>query len=275
MDVCLKVYNKRQLSTESVGAKISRSQVDSEVRNHAKATWADHPNILSLYGAFEDAKALVLVMEFCPCGSVRDLLEKGSLPISHAQRVISGLMAAASHLHSLQIIHCDLKPENLLLTSDGDIKVADFGLSLDLTLEKPFLATGSLSYCAPEVVSYLLSDEAGGRCQRTTAADVWSCGAIAFELLAGRCLFCSSTDRTCCILNIARGISAHELDGFPPEATDFILKAMMLNPKTRPSSAMLKKHRWLDLRHSHKQLPMRWLSELMLGRGLQLTLSFS
>ena len=123
-----------------------------EIRIHAAL---DHPHILRLFAAFEDAAGVYLVTELAPRGDVFGELDRrgGAMGEADAVRaVLAPFLSALKYLHALSVIHRDIKPENLLLAANGDLKVADFGLSIDVTQERPVTRVGTLDYMAPEVV---------------------------------------------------------------------------------------------------------------------------
>ena len=105
----------------------------------------DHPHVLKLFAAFEDAAGIYLVTEYASRGDVFGELDRRGGTMSEADAVRSVLapfLGALSYLHGLSIIHRDIKPENLLFTSTGALKVADFGLSIDITQERPVTRVG-------------------------------------------------------------------------------------------------------------------------------------
>jgi aurora kinase, other len=107
------------------------------------------------YGAFEDEDHVVLVIEYAAKGDLFDLLKNtgGRMRESDvAKRVLCPFMAGLSYLHSMRIIHRDIKLENTLFGADGTPKIADFGLSVDASMEQPVTRLGTLDYMAPGVL---------------------------------------------------------------------------------------------------------------------------
>lgn len=127
-----------------------------------------HPFIINLWGTFQDASNLYMVMDFVPGGELFTLLRRSnvSLPSIHAHHrspqlsqrfpdpvakfYAAEVALALNHLHSLDIIYRDLKPENILLNHDGHIKVADFGFA-KLCMTTTWTLCGTPDYLAPEV----------------------------------------------------------------------------------------------------------------------------
>ncbi|XP_074590970.1 CBL-interacting serine/threonine-protein kinase 21 [Curcuma longa] len=139
----------------------------------------DHPNIVKIHEVIATKTKIYLVMEYVAGGQLSDKLDYlKKIDEKEARKYFHQLIDAVDYCHSRGVYHRDLKPENLLLDSKGNLKVSDFGLSV---LKKPgdllSTACGSPSYVAPEVIIHKSYDGA--------AADIWSCGVVLFELLAG------------------------------------------------------------------------------------------
>jgi aurora kinase len=151
-----------------------RYQVEREIRIHIAL---DHENIIKLYAAFEDEKNVYMVQEFAGNGDLFEELRRngGIVKEKYAVRdILAPFLNALSYMHSRNIVHRDIKPENLLLASNKMIKIADFGLSIDCSSERPVTRAGTLDYmvsterlhpllCAPSPDSFPLSLASGSR----------------------------------------------------------------------------------------------------------------
>lgn len=139
-----------------------------------------HPNIVSIIEVGEDATlGAYLVMEWVDGGNLRarlDVAEGGRLSIPEALRITRDILAGLGAAHDAGIVHRDVKPENILLDSDGTAKLADFGIAGEWAMA----GRGTQGYMAPEQADALQSDAAG------PAADIYSVGVVLFEMLAGR-----------------------------------------------------------------------------------------
>ncbi|KAL7193738.1 hypothetical protein ACSBR2_025373 [Camellia fascicularis] len=138
-----------------------------------------HPNIVRIHEVIGTKTKIYIVMEYVSGGQLADKLSYiNRLNEREARKHFQQLIDAVDYCHCRGVYHRDLKPENLLLNSKGNLKVSDFGLS---ALRKPgdllSTACGSPSYVAPELLM--------NKGYEGAAADVWSCGVILFELLAG------------------------------------------------------------------------------------------
>ena len=153
----------------------------------------NHPNILKLYQYFEDKETVYLVLEYAPKGSLADYLRKSykdpKTSCIHSQRFLNEKEAfvyfiqtclGLDYLHKNGIIHRDLKPENLLLDEKGNVKVCDFGWSIDETVTTRNTICGTLEYMAPEVL-----DSSPDHCYNEEI-DIWSLGMILYEFLHGK-----------------------------------------------------------------------------------------
>lgn len=153
----------------------------------AKATAAlSHPNVVSIQdqGWNEGGSpAVFIVMEYIDGNTLRDyLFERGSLSVEEVLRFIIPVVSALAEAHSLGIIHRDIKPENILISKDGRVKIADFGLARGAQLGstqtvESSVVLGSVSYLSPEQVQRGISD---------SRSDIYSLGIVLFELLTGR-----------------------------------------------------------------------------------------
>ncbi|KAG4378583.1 hypothetical protein GLYMA_17G066300v4 [Glycine max] len=169
--VAIKVIDKHMVLENNL-----KNQVKREIRT---MKLLHHPNIVRIHEVIGTKTKIYIVMEYVSGGQLLDKISYGEkLNACEARKLFQQLIDALKYCHNKGVYHRDLKPENLLLDSKGNLKVSDFGLSA-LQKHNDVLNTrcGSPGYVAPEL---LLSKGYDG-----AAADVWSCGVILFELLAG------------------------------------------------------------------------------------------
>ena len=135
-----------------------------------------HPNIVNLFGSFMDDKFLYLLMEYVIGGEFFTHLRKaGRFPNDTAKFYAAQVSLAFEYLHNCTIIYRDLKPENLLLDSDGHCKVTDFGFAKKVEY-RTWTLCGTPEYLAPEII---LSKGHG------KSVDWWATGILCYEMLAG------------------------------------------------------------------------------------------
>jgi DNA-binding beta-propeller fold protein YncE len=155
------------------------------IRESRYASALSHPNIVTVHDYLDDPTAPGIVMEYVAGGSIRPLV--GSLTLPRAAAVLQGVLAGLGEAHRAGIVHRDLKPENVLLSPEGHVKIADFGIAraLDEATSEAFrtatgLTVGTPSYMAPEQARALPVGP---------ATDLYACGVMAYEMLVGRLPF--------------------------------------------------------------------------------------
>lgn len=141
-----------------------------------------HPHVVSVHDAGQVEGHDYLVMEYMAGGSLRSRMRPNRpWPLTEALSLLDSIAQALCHIHERGILHLDLKPENVLYTAEGQIKITDFGLSIPNADAGAILSSGlfrgTLDYCAPEYRSGLTLD---------ARFDVFSLAVIAYELLTGR-----------------------------------------------------------------------------------------
>jgi serine/threonine protein kinase len=145
------------------------------------AAQLNHPHVVAVYDLVEEDDYTWLVMEYVEGITLSALVKRdGALRPDQAAPLVRQAADALAAAHQVGIIHRDVKPSNILVSPDGEVKLTDFGIAraeADASLTQTGLVTGSPAYLAPEVASGVSA---------TDAADVWSLGATLFHLLAGQ-----------------------------------------------------------------------------------------
>jgi len=208
--------------------------IQGEARNALRLD--RHPNIVRVYelGLHEDIPYIVMeYVEGNPSSSnLKDLLKiRGKLTIEETGEILEQLAAALGVAHRLGIIHRDIKPANILLNSQNQLKLTDFGLTKDLEGDIYLTANGH-SLGTP---AYMSPEQAQG--QATFQSDIYSVGAVIYELLTGRIPFTGTT--TALLVKHATSAPTPPQNfeaSIPPELGEIILKSLAKLPEERYSS---------------------------------------
>ncbi|KAA6391092.1 MAG: putative AGC family protein kinase [Streblomastix strix] len=170
------------------------------ILQQASSSAYQHPfiHVVQPLGYFLNEDKAYLVLEYCESGDLRKYIQKmknSGTEISDAKafELIKQVTLALNQLHMNGIIHGDIKPENILLTKDFQVKLSDFGLTRKLQEGRGYTTNhgGTTYYLAPEL---LQSQSARGKRMQTIAADIWSFGILLYELLAQKHPFFNSDD---------------------------------------------------------------------------------
>jgi len=161
----------------------------------------NHPNIASIYGLEESNGVRALVMELVEGPTLADRIKQGPIPLDEALPMAKQIAEALEYAHERGIIHRDLKPSNVKLTTDGQVKVLDFGLAKALegeTTEEELQNSPTLSAAATRVgellgtAPYMSPEQARGK-RVDRRSDIWAFGCVLYEMLTGRCAFTGET----------------------------------------------------------------------------------
>ncbi len=245
------VYRARDLRLDrDVAIKVMAEHIasDPEMRQRfeteAKAVAAlSHPGILSIYELAVVDGVPVAVMELLEGETLRERLKKGAIGWRGAAQFGAAIAEGLSAAHAKGVIHRDLKPENVFLTSDGAVKILDFGLALQRldavggAANDPTIAhtaqgvvLGTFGYMSPEQVL-------GGRVDGRT--DIFAAGCVIYEMLSGRRLFTGATPQEV-VAHVVHGTPA-ELSAFdplaPPEFRAVVARCVERDPARRFESA--------------------------------------
>ena len=166
------------------GTTNSPEQAERFMREIRLQASLGHPNIAAVHNAFLANDDLVLICELLQGESLQNLLERGPVPLMQGVELLTQVLAALSYAHAHGVMHRDVSPANIFVTTDKTVKLIDFGLakgSSDLRLTREGSPQGSVHYMSPEQVRGLETLDA-----RT---DIYSCGAVLYHLTTGRTLF--------------------------------------------------------------------------------------
>uniref|UniRef100_A0A8C0H8D5 non-specific serine/threonine protein kinase n=1 Tax=Chelonoidis abingdonii TaxID=106734 RepID=A0A8C0H8D5_CHEAB len=255
-----KVYKAKNKETGALAAaKVIEAKSDEELEDYMVEieilATCDHPYIVKLLGAFYHDSKLWIMIEFCPGGAVDAVmleLDRG-LTEPQIQVICRQMLEALVYLHSKKIIHRDLKAGNVLLTQDGDIKLADFGVSAKniKTLQRRDSFIGTPYWMAPEVVMCETMKDT----PYDYKADIWSLGITLIEMAQIEPPH-HELNPMRVLLKIAKSDppTLNCPSKWSPEFKDFLKTALDKNPETRPSAAQLLEHSFVNKVTSNRAL---------------------
>jgi serine/threonine protein kinase len=237
------VFRARDLMLDRyVAIKVLRKDYSSNIdfQNHFRmearaAANLSHPNIVTVHDFGFADNLLFIVMEFIPGKDLKQLIrERGRFNVETGIPLIIQACAGLGYAHRAGLVHCDVKPHNMLVSTDGRLKVTDFGIARALATVTPGERTdvvwGSPLYFAPE--------QARGEAP-SPASDVYSLGVVMYELLCGTPPFTASTSDELARLHIsARPIPIREyIPDIPSALEEIVMKVLSKEPSARYRTA--------------------------------------
>jgi serine/threonine protein kinase len=203
------------------------------IREARSAARLSHPGVVAVFDQGEDDGLLYLAMEYLEGRTLREVLgELGALTPGEALDVLEPALDALGAAHAAGIVHRDIKPENVLLTDDGRVKVADFGLAraASAVTSTSGVLMGTAAYLAPELIAEGVAD---ARC------DVYAVGVMLFEMLTGRQPFSGDVPLRVAYRHVHEDVPAPSAVVGPlPEPLDVLVTtATARNPGRRPADA--------------------------------------
>lgn len=239
----LKVLDKKQ--THQHGMELWVRQ-EIEIQSHLR-----HPHIVRCYDYFHDAQNVYLVLEYVE-RTLRDALRQQPykrFDEKNTADIIWSVADALDYMHEKDVLHRDIKSDNLLLSIDGTLKLSDFGLAVHSPNERRRTMCGSKSYMAPESIffffipfdlimllfTFIYSIDISFPVIRnesyTKEVDLWSLGILCHELLTGKMPEVQKT------VKISATVSH--------QAKTFISALLQIDPKRRLTASAVKQHRWI------------------------------
>lgn len=204
-------------------------------KNESKAIAVlSHPNIVKIYDVSYGDNLQYIVMEYVEGITLKEYIEQqGRLDIREAIYFVTQILRALQHAHDKGIVHRDIKPQNILLVSDGTIKVTDFGIARFSRSETRTMtdgAIGSVHYISPEQAKGSVTD---------AKTDLYSVGVVLYEMLTGKVPFQSDNAVSVALMQLQNDpVRPRELNpDIPVGLEQIIIRAMQKNPNDRYQSA--------------------------------------
>lgn len=202
-----------------------------EAKVHSRIS---HPNIATFYHAAEIDGQLVMATEYVEGTTLAQRRELGPLPVAEGIDYVSQVLSALSYAHALGIVHREVTPANIILTSDGKVKLTGFRLAkstTDAQLTQPGRVIGSLNYLSPEQIR--------GRTDCDGRTDIYSVGVVLYEVVTGRRPFHRKSQFEVMLAHATELPPAPSVVNpkVPAELTEVILTAMAKDPSARIQTA--------------------------------------
>ena len=236
-NVAIKTIEKRHMQDEHSKRKVL--QEISIIKN------LNHTNIVKLFEVFENNKYIFLVLEHVSQGDLLGFVkQKGRVEESTAKKIFAQVIAGVKHCHQNNILHRDLKLDNILLDKNFNVKICDFGVSR--TMKEGLLINeqcGTPAYIAPEIIN--------NRGYRDYFSDIWSLGIVLFAMLTGTVPFKAFN-----IEDLHKAIFSGKFtcpDYLTPECQNLIHAMLKLDPYSRITLDQIMNHEWLKT-HPKSQL---------------------
>lgn len=236
------VYKARDiLLNRFVAVKVLRQQFmhdDEFVRRFRReaqsAAALSHPNIVSIYDVGQEEDTHYIVMEYIDGANLNEIIrERAPLEVGEAVRIASQICDALDHAHHNQIIHRDIKPHNILIGSNGRVKVTDFGIAraaTSSTITQTGSVVGSVHYFSPEHAKGVATGE---------KSDIYSLGIVLYQMLTGRLPFLGESPISVALKHLQEPFEDPRLvnPSIPQSVENVILRSMRKNPLERYASA--------------------------------------
>ncbi|TPX60237.1 hypothetical protein PhCBS80983_g01904 [Powellomyces hirtus] len=208
----------------------------------------DHPNVIRLYQVMETEEECFVVMEYAQGGELIEYIAaRGHLNEKEARRYFRQIVSAMDHCHLANVVHRDLKLENLLLNGERDILISDFGLGRTYRSDAEELMKtfcGTPNYAAVELIS--------GIPYIGVKSDIWAMGVVLFVMMTGRPPF--SGENISALYNKIKAVDYKCPEYFSRGLRNLLAKILVKDPKSRISMAELREDPWLNFEEVERPL---------------------
>jgi len=255
--VAIKIIKKRRLRTIPNGEQNVKREI-------AFLQKLKHKNVVELIEVVynEENEGLYIVMEYVGGGSLESILKKApnsKLPINQIYCILSQLLDGLEYIHSQGIVHRDIKPANIMLTTEGIVKISDFGIAVTVDISDPttiastntMYSLGSPAFQPPEIAN-------GSQRFSGFAGDIWALGIVLYQIVTGEFPFDTSN-----VFNLFDNISKGNYtipNWVDTDLANLIHGLLNLDPKSRLGIIEIKKHKWLKKKPRKSSWSIRQMS---------------
>lgn len=190
-----------------------------------------HSNIVNMYDVGCDQGYHYIIMEYVPGETLKEYIVKnGKLSIANAVKIAVSIGEGLEHAHSMGIVHCDIKPHNILITENGNIKVTDFGIARAMNSSQTMMYTTSVMGSA----HYLSPEQASGK-PVDGSTDIYSLGVVLYEMLTGRVPYEGASAISVALKHVQEKLTppSRYNANIPPLLEAAVMKALEKKPEKR------------------------------------------
>ncbi|WP_282003831.1 Stk1 family PASTA domain-containing Ser/Thr kinase [Veillonella denticariosi] len=191
----------------------------------------NHPNIVNMYDVGFDQNLHYIIMEYVDGETLKEYITRhGRLSIDEAVKFTIAIAEGLEHAHAMGIVHCDIKPHNVIITRTGRVKVTDFGIARAMNATNTVMYTNSILGSA----HYLSPEQASGK-PVDGNTDIYSLGVVLYEMLTGRVPFEGETPIAVALKHVREKVTppTRYNPSIPPLLEAVVMKALAKNPADR------------------------------------------
>ena len=221
--VAIKILHANFASDEGFVGRFKR-----EAQNAGRLS---HPNIVNMYDVGYDQGYHYIVMEYVEGQTLKEYIqERGKLSVDEAVKFAVAIAEGLEHAHAMGIVHCDIKPHNMLITKSGRLKVTDFGIARAMNSQNTMMYTNSVMGSA----HYLSPEQASGKAI-DGSTDIYSLGVVLYEMLTGRVPYEADTPIAVALKHVKDKLipPTRYNPSIPPLLESVVMKALQKKPTDR------------------------------------------
>lgn len=221
--VAIKILHANFASDEGFVGRFKR-----EAQNAGRLS---HPNIVSMYDVGYDQGYHYIIMEYVEGKTLKEYIqERGKLSIDESVKFAVAIAEGLEHAHAMGIVHCDIKPHNMLITKSGRLKVTDFGIARAVNSQNTMMYTNSVMGSA----HYLSPEQASGKAI-DGSTDIYSLGVVLYEMLTGRVPYEGDTPIAVALKHVKDKLvpPTRYNPSIPPLLESVVMKALQKRPEDR------------------------------------------